>query len=127
MNSVQRVCEGLVWCSQLATVAADMEVIGEIEEPGFLEGGDFTPAGKDLALLGIGLRSNMEAAQQLMDKDLLGARRFAVVKDDFEQHQVYCYQLLLCICGPLARLAYDKAHPFWSRWKLMRLGLVWSK
>ena len=65
-----------VWSGvlQLATVAADMEVIGEIEEPGFLEGGDFTPAGKDLALLGIGLRSNMEAAQQLMDKDLLGAR-----------------------------------------------------
>ena len=82
-----------------------MEVIGEIEEPGFLEGGDFTPAGKDLALLGIGLRSNMEAAQQLMDKDLLGARRFAVVKDDFEQHQVYCYQLLLYVFGPLARLA----------------------
>ena len=63
-------------------------MIGGIEEPGFLEGGDFTPAGQDLALLGIGLRSNMEAAQQLMDRDLLGARRFAVVKDDFEQHQV---------------------------------------
>lgn len=63
-------------------------MIGEIEENGFLEGGDFTPAGQDLALLGIGLRSNMEAAQQLMDKDLLGSRRFAVVRDDFEQHQV---------------------------------------
>ena len=63
-------------------------MIGQIEEPGYLEGGDFTPAGQDLALLGVGLRSNMEAAQQLMDKDLLGARRFAVVKDDFEQHQV---------------------------------------
>lgn len=65
-----------------------LEVIGEIEGDGFLEGGDFTPAGQDLALLGIGLRSNMEAAQQLMDKDLLGSRRFAVVRDDFEQHQV---------------------------------------
>ena len=65
-------------------------MIGEIEENGFLEGGDFTPAGQDLALLGIGLRSNMEAAQQLMDKDLLGSRRFAVVRDDFEQHQVLC-------------------------------------
>lgn len=67
--------------------AAGLEVIGQIQEPGFLEGGDFTPAGQDLALLGIGLRSNMEAAQQLMDQDLLGARRLAVVKDDFEQHQ----------------------------------------
>lgn len=63
-------------------------MVGEIEENGFLEGGDFTPAGQDLALLGIGLRSNMEAAQQLMDKDLLGSRRFGVVKDDFERHQV---------------------------------------
>lgn len=62
--------------------------MGEIDEPGFLEGGDFTPAGQDLAILGIGLRSNMEAAQQLMDKDLLGSRRFAVVKDEYEQHQV---------------------------------------
>lgn len=62
-------------------------MIGEIEGDGFLEGGDFTPAGQDLSLLGIGLRSNMEAAQQLMDKDLLGSRRFAVVRDDFEQHQ----------------------------------------
>ena len=73
----------------------DWEVIGEIEENGFLEGGDFTPVGQDLALLGIGLRSNMEAAQQLMDKDLLGSRRFGVVKDDFEQHQVQCWQLRL--------------------------------
>ena len=63
-------------------------MIGQIEEPGYLEGGDFTPAGQDLALLCVCLRANMEAGQQLMDKDLLGARRFAVVKDDFEQHQV---------------------------------------
>lgn len=65
-----------------------LEVIGQVEEPGFLEGGDFTPAGQELALLGIGLRSNIEAARQLMEKDLLGSRRFAIVKDDFEQHQV---------------------------------------
>lgn len=62
-------------------------VAGAIAEPGFLEGGDFFPAGRDLALLGIGLRSNMDAARQLMDRDLLGTRRFAVVRDDFEQHQ----------------------------------------
>jgi len=64
-----------------------LSLIGEIVEPGFLEGGDFIPASKDLALLGIGLRSNYEAARQLMDQDLLGTRRFAVVRDDFEQHQ----------------------------------------
>lgn len=39
-------------------------------------------------MLGIGLRSNAEAAQQMMSEDLLGTRRFAVVRDDFDQHQV---------------------------------------
>lgn len=64
-----------------------MPVIGEIHEPGFLEGGDYFPAGPDLALVGIGLRSNMEACQQLMERDLLGARCLAVVKDEFDKHQ----------------------------------------
>lgn len=63
-------------------------MVGEIQVPGFLEGGDFFPAGRDLALVGIGLRSNFEAARQLMDNDLLGTSRLAVVRDDFEQHQV---------------------------------------
>ena len=31
-------------------------MVGDIREPGFLEGGDFFPAGRELALLGIGLR-----------------------------------------------------------------------
>ncbi|GAB4818895.1 hypothetical protein N2152v2_005941 [Parachlorella kessleri] len=64
-----------------------LPVVGDIREPGFLEGGDFFPAGRELALLGIGLRSNFEACKQLMAGDLLGTRRFAVVRDDFEQHQ----------------------------------------
>ena len=62
--------------------------MGEIQEPGFLEGGDFFAAGEDLALTGIGLRSNIEACQQLMNNNWLGTDRLAVVKDDFEQHQV---------------------------------------
>jgi arginine deiminase len=33
-----------------------LPVVGVIDEPGYLEGGDFLPAGKDLAMLGIGLR-----------------------------------------------------------------------
>lgn len=64
-------------------------MVGEIEAPGYLEGGDFFPAGRDLALVGIGLRSNFEACHQLMERDLLGTRRLAVVKDEFEQHQVH--------------------------------------
>ncbi|KAG2426169.1 hypothetical protein HXX76_013150 [Chlamydomonas incerta] len=64
-----------------------MAVAGEIKEPGYLEGGDFFPMSRDLAMAGIGLRSNLEACKQLMDEDLLGTRRFAVVRDDFDQHQ----------------------------------------
>ncbi|KAL6748381.1 hypothetical protein V8C86DRAFT_2879369 [Haematococcus lacustris] len=64
-----------------------LPLAGEIREPGFLEGGDFFPVSRDLAMLGIGLRSNFAACQQLMDEDLLGTRRFAVVRDDFDQAQ----------------------------------------
>lgn len=64
-----------------------LNVIGQIEEPGFLEGGDFFPVSRDLALVGVGLRSNVEACLQLMDKNLLGTRRLGIVRDDFEQHQ----------------------------------------
>ena len=63
-------------------------MIGEIEAPGFLEGGDFFSAGRDLAMVGIGLRSNFEACRQLMERDLLGTRRLAIVRDEYEQHQV---------------------------------------
>ena len=69
--------------------AAGLPVVGVIEPPGYLEGGDFFPAGRDLALVGIGLRSNFEACHQLMERDMLGTRRLAVVKDQFEQHQVW--------------------------------------
>jgi len=33
-----------------------LPIIGEIESPGYLEGGDFIAMGQDLALIGIGLR-----------------------------------------------------------------------
>ena len=62
-------------------------IAGEIPEPGRLEGGDYFPAGPDLCFIGIGLRSNMEAVQYMMDNDLFGTRRVAVVRDDFEKDQ----------------------------------------
>jgi arginine deiminase len=65
-----------------------LPIIGAVEAPGFLEGGDFFPAGRGLALVGVGLRSNVEACQQLMERDLLGTDRLAVVRDEFEQSQV---------------------------------------
>ena len=64
-----------------------LPVVGAIQAPGFLEGGDFFAAGRRLALVGVGLRSNVEAAQQLMEGDLLGTRFCALVRDDFERDQ----------------------------------------
>jgi len=56
-----------------------------------LEGGDFFPVNKDLALLGIGMRTKMCAAKYLMDNDLLGTRYFGVVVDenDFSQDRMH--------------------------------------
>ena len=65
-----------------------VNIVGDVREPGYLEGGDFCPASADLAFVGVGLRSNFEAVQQLMDEDLFGYRRVAVVRDDYEQNQV---------------------------------------
>ena len=62
-------------------------VVGEVELPGYLEGGDFFPAGKDLCLVGVGLRSNETAVHQLMKKKLFGTQAVAIVKDQFEKSQ----------------------------------------
>lgn len=77
--------------------SSGVNIVGEVREPGFLEGGDFCPASSDLALVGVGLRSNFEAVQQLMDEDLFGSRRVAVVRDDFEQNQVHTAMPMLSI------------------------------
>lgn len=96
-----------------------LPVVGEIEAPGYLEGGDFFPAGRDLALIGIGLRSNFEACHQLMERDMLGTRRLAVVKDQFEQHQVRfispVLQYLIIVQSIALRIDSDGwQHSSWS-------------
>ncbi|GFR49721.1 hypothetical protein Agub_g11877 [Astrephomene gubernaculifera] len=120
-----------------------MAVAGEIREPGYLEGGDFFPMGSDLAMAGIGLRSNLAACQQLMDEDLLGTRRFAVVRDDFDQHQdrmhldcVFsvlsdrCCIMLADIMGeasPTRRLVDEYTRdPVSGKYKLTREGVEFS-
>ena len=84
--------------------ASGLPVVGEIEEPGFLEGGDYFAAGEDLALVGVGLRSNIEACEQLMNRDWLGTDRLAVVRDDFEQHQVNSRQVCRKSCPAVVML-----------------------
>ncbi|CAG9464079.1 unnamed protein product [Pedinophyceae sp. YPF-701] len=64
-----------------------LPIVGEVKEGGFLEGGDYFAAGPDLCFVGIGLRSNRQACLQLMEEDLFGTRRVAVVRDELEMHQ----------------------------------------
>jgi len=65
-----------------------------------LEGGDFVPHSRDLAFIGIGLRSNMEAVTCLMDNDWLGYRRVAVVRDEYDTSQDRMH--LDCVFGLLS-------------------------
>ncbi|CAL5983495.1 Arginine_deiminase [Hexamita inflata] len=52
-----------------------------------MEGGDFVILTQDTCALGIGLRSSYSAGQYMMQNDLLGFKRFLMVKDVFDQHQ----------------------------------------
>eukprot|EP00002_Diphylleia_rotans_P015689 TRINITY_DN303_c0_g1_i5.p1 TRINITY_DN303_c0_g1~~TRINITY_DN303_c0_g1_i5.p1 ORF type:complete len:837 (-),score=166.55 TRINITY_DN303_c0_g1_i5:343-2853(-) len=85
-----------------------LPIIGQIPAPGKLEGGDFFSAGRDLCLLGVGLRSNMFAANHLMDNDLLGTTRFAVVKDYFDSNQQRMHLDTICnIVAPKVMLILE--------------------
>lgn len=85
LNSPQRVAETKIMRFVFEKLGCPL--LGQVTGEGRLEGGDFYPVNRDLALLGTGLRSNMLAARYLMDTDCLGTRRFGVVRDDFDQHQ----------------------------------------
>lgn len=66
-------------------------VIGEMPEKCYLEGGDFFTLRSDLAILGIGIRSNFEAAYYLMENDLIGCDRLALCidSDDLDQERMH--------------------------------------
>jgi len=64
-----------------------VQTIGEIPEGAYLEGGDFFVAKDDLSMVGIGCRTNMKAAAYLMENDLLGTERFALVVDETDLDQ----------------------------------------
>ena len=63
------------------------KIIGRIPEGTFLEGGDFFVAKDDLCMLGIGLRTKIDAAYYLMNNNLLGSRRFALIIDQYDLDQ----------------------------------------
>ncbi len=66
-------------------------IIGEIPEKCYLEGGDFFTLRRDLAILGIGIRSNYDAAYYLMEKDVIGCDRLALCidTDDLDQERMH--------------------------------------
>eukprot|EP01119_Soliformovum_irregulare_P002721 TRINITY_DN1297_c0_g1_i1.p1 TRINITY_DN1297_c0_g1~~TRINITY_DN1297_c0_g1_i1.p1 ORF type:complete len:907 (-),score=155.10 TRINITY_DN1297_c0_g1_i1:52-2682(-) len=93
-------CKGIVMASPSSPIRAPevrvmkfcfnklgLKIVGEIPTPGRLEGGDFYPAGRDLCFIGVGHRSNMYAINHMLQNDLFGTRRVAVVKDYFDQDQ----------------------------------------
>ena len=63
------------------------EIVGDVGEEGYLEGGDFFVAREDLSMLGVGLRTDMNGAGYLMKNDLLGTRYMAVCLDENDVDQ----------------------------------------
>lgn len=78
MNSTQRAAEAklIEFCYRELGIEPILEIMGD----GRLEGGDYIPAG-DVAFIGCGMRTNMEAIRQIMDADAFGCNTVAVVKD----------------------------------------------
>ena len=67
------------------------DIIGELGEEGYLEGGDFFVAREDLSMLGVGLRTDMNGAKYLMKNDLLGTRYMGICLDenDLDQQRMH--------------------------------------
>jgi arginine deiminase len=111
-GAIQRIPENdlmkVVW-KQLS-----VNPVGAIKGPGTLEGGDFMSFNRNLALCGVGLRTNMAAMHQLMELDVLGTNRFVVVKDevDCDQQRMHLDTFFnmcsekLCVC--LEAIANDE-------------------
>ena len=82
MNSSKRSSE--TWLMQFVFkvlgVRLQTQLYGELK----LEGGDFIPAG-DIAFQGVGLRTNMEAVRELLQRQCYGFPEVAVVVDQHRQ------------------------------------------
>jgi arginine deiminase len=80
--------------SELMTVVWEelgIRPIAQMTSPCTLEGGDFFPLGPELALLGVGLRTNLHAAQALLENDAIGSKRVVIVEDvnDFSPQRLH--------------------------------------
>ncbi|KAJ5078011.1 arginine deiminase [Anaeramoeba ignava] len=64
----------------------NIEIKGNVESPGFVEGGDFFPVSKDLSLIGVGCRTNHLGAKYILDNNLFGTRRVGFVVDEMDKN-----------------------------------------
>jgi len=64
-----------------------VNIIGNVPNNCLLEGGDFMILKPELAVLGIGMRTNFEAACYLMENDLIGCERLALIIDENDLSQ----------------------------------------
>lgn len=78
LNSTQRAPENRIL--RFAYEKLGITPLYQVTGSARLEGGDFIPAG-DTALIGQGLRTNAEAVRQLLQQQVFGTKRVAVVKD----------------------------------------------
>ena len=85
----QRRYEHIIMKEVFNNIGAD--IIGELGEEGYLEGGDFFVAREDLSMLGVGLRTDINGAKYLMKNDLLGTRYMAICLDenDLDQQRMH--------------------------------------
>ena len=63
------------------------KIIGEVPEGALLEGGDFYVAKENLSMLGVGLRTNVNGANYLMENDLLSTQYMAICYDETDLDQ----------------------------------------
>ena len=85
----QRRYEHVIMKQVFKNIGAD--IIGELGDEGYLEGGDFFVAREDLSMLGVGLRTDMNGAKYLMKNDLLGTRYMGICLDenDLDQQRMH--------------------------------------
>ena len=72
-----------VWKQLGVNVIASCEGASDIS----LEGGDFFPVNEDLSILGVGIRTNINAARFLTSSGVLGTRKFVVVENPKDKTQ----------------------------------------
>ena len=87
---------------------SEQEPLLRIKDGGFLEGGDFVPAGK-YALFGVGLRTNMSAIYQILQSDAIGYDEIAIVRDYYqEQDEMHLDTYLNFVASDKALILEDR-------------------